>query len=93
MSSSGVSSFCKMLSTKNWEGESLMSCEKELQEIATALRKGSPYFQEGWNINALASVHSGRWLLRLLREASLEYMGRCKVSGRATHLVKAQSPW
>jgi 5-methylcytosine-specific restriction endonuclease McrA len=30
-----------------------MSCEKELQEITTALRKKSPYFKEGWNANAL----------------------------------------
>ncbi len=30
-----------------------MSCEKELQEITTALRKKSPYFREGWNPNAL----------------------------------------
>jgi len=30
-----------------------MSCEKELQEITTALRKKSPYFSEGWNPNAL----------------------------------------
>jgi hypothetical protein len=42
-----------MLSTKKWEAESLMSCETELQGIATALRRGSPYFKEGWNINAL----------------------------------------
>ena len=30
-----------------------MSCEQELQVIVTALRKGSPYFKEGWNSNAL----------------------------------------
>jgi hypothetical protein len=30
-----------------------MSCEKELQEITTALRKKSLYFGEGWNANAL----------------------------------------
>jgi hypothetical protein len=30
-----------------------MSREEELQAIATALRKGSPYFKQGWNVNAL----------------------------------------
>jgi hypothetical protein len=30
-----------------------MSCEKELQAIATDLRKAAPYFKEGWHRNAL----------------------------------------
>jgi 5-methylcytosine-specific restriction endonuclease McrA len=48
-----------------------MSCEKELQVIARALRKESLYFSRGWNINMLQAfirdggccVYCGRPLL------------------------------
>jgi len=40
-----------LLSSSRSEGKLLMSRQEELRGIAIALRRGSPYFSDGWNIN------------------------------------------
>src|SRR5436309_14711527 len=71
-----------------------MSGENELQEIATALRRGSPYFKEGWNINALQAfirergccAYCGRLLLNTwdaAKTATIDHLlPRCKYPER-----------
>jgi hypothetical protein len=67
-----------------------MSCEKELQVIAASLRKGSPYFRAGWNVNALQAfirdsgccVYCGKSLLNTwdsAKTATIDHLlPRCK---------------
>ncbi|MGD1023196.1 MAG: hypothetical protein ABR880_10475 [Candidatus Sulfotelmatobacter sp.] len=69
-----------------------MSYENKLQEIATALRKGSPYFKAGWNISALQAfirdggccVYCGKLLLNTWDAAK---------TATIDHLLPANEYW
>ena len=60
-----------------------MPCEKELQELAMALRKGSRYFK-GWNINVLQAFIRDRGCCVYCGRPLLEKFG---VAGTGDHLL------
>jgi hypothetical protein len=60
-----------------------MPCEKELQELAMVLRKGSRYFK-GWNINVLQAFIRDRGCCVYCGKPLLEKFG---VAGTGDHLL------